>query len=262
MKLSNQQFNTENNQINEPLVRFNDVSLSYDRNLSNKNGQSYLALDKVNLSLSAGGVYFLIGPSGAGKSSLLKLMYLALRPSSGQIKMLGADVTAATREELPHLRRQIGVVFQDFRLLPHLNLYENLALPFRVRNLPEEEYHDDVEDLLNWVGLGKKIRDLPETLSGGEQQRVAIARAVISKPKLLIADEPTGNVDPKMGKRLIRLILELNKWGGATIVIATHDHDIVQSLGNPVLTIEGGKLTQHDKPPKNFGYFGSSAEKK
>lgn len=262
MKLSNQQFKTQNDAISEPLVRFEDVSLSYGRNSIANNNKSYLALDKVNLSLKPGGVYFLIGPSGAGKSSLLKLMYLALRPSSGKIKMLGTDVTEAARDDLPYLRRQIGVVFQDFRLLPHLNLFENLAMPFRVRDIPQEEYREDVEDLLNWVGLGKKIYHLPETLSGGEQQRVAIARAVISKPKLLIADEPTGNVDPKMGKRLIRLILELNKWGGATIVIATHDHDIVQSLGNPVLTIEAGKLVQHDKPPTDFSYFSSSKDRK
>jgi cell division transport system ATP-binding protein len=193
--------------------------------------------------LESGGFYFLTGPSGAGKSTLLKLMYLALRPSLGRANLFGVDVGSAGRDDLPMLRRKIGVVFQDFRLLPHLSVFDNVAMPFRVRDVPLANYAEDVDDLLRWVGLGGRINALPETLSGGEQQRVAIARAVVGKPSLLIADEPTGNVDPEMGARIIRLFIELHKLG-ATVVIATHDLDLVRRSGAPVLRLEAGELTQ------------------
>jgi cell division transport system ATP-binding protein len=236
---------THNADLPRALVQFDNVSLKYNNSTAEKNRN--LALDKVSLRLERGGFYFLTGPSGAGKSTLLKLMYLALRPSLGDIEMFGINVGKAHRDELPELRRRIGVVFQDFRLLSHLSVFDNLALPFRVRNKAPAEYLDDVEELLSWVGLGKRMNALPETLSGGEQQRVAIARAVVGKPDLLIADEPTGNVDPQMGARLIRLFLELNKLG-TTIVIATHDQEMVARSGAPVLRLEHGKLTQIASP--------------
>lgn len=236
---------SHNADLPKALVQFENVSLKYNNSLAEKNRN--LALDKVSLRLERGGFYFLTGPSGAGKSTLLKLMYLALRPSQGDIEMFGINVAKADRDELPKLRRRIGVVFQDFRLLPHLSVFDNLALPFRVRDKAPADYIDDVEELLNWVGLGKRMDALPETLSGGEQQRVAIARAVVGKPDLLIADEPTGNVDPQMGARLIRLFVELNKLG-TTIVIATHDHEMVARSGAPVLRLEHGKLTQIAAP--------------
>jgi cell division transport system ATP-binding protein len=157
--------------------------------------------------------------------------------------MFGVNVGGADRDNLPMLRRKIGVVFQDFRLLPHLTVSQNVAMPFRVRGVPAIDYAEDVDDLLRWVGLGARIDALPETLSGGEQQRVAIARAVVGKPSLLIADEPTGNVDPDMGARIIRLFIELHKLG-ATVVIATHDLDLVRRSGAPVLRLEAGELTQ------------------
>lgn len=230
------------------LVHFDKVSLGYG---NGDNAPASLALNKVSLSLRRGGFYFLTGPSGAGKSTLLKLMYLALRPTSGKINMFGVDVGAAGRDDLPKLRRRIGVVFQDFRLLPHLSVFDNLAMPFRVRDKAPAAYQDDVAELLNWVGLGTRMDALPETLSGGEQQRVAIARAVVGKPDLLIADEPTGNVDPQMGARLLRLFVELNKLG-TTIVIATHDHEMVKRSGAPVLSLVHGKLTQFAAPPPNM----------
>jgi cell division transport system ATP-binding protein len=149
---------------------------------------------------------------------------------AGARSVVGVDVGSAGRDDLPMLRRKIGVVFQDFRLLPHLSVFDNVAMPFRVRGVPKADYAEDVDDLLRWVGLGGRIDALPETLSGGEQQRVAIARAVVGKPSLLIADEPTGNVDPEMGARIIRLFIELHKLG-ATVVIATHDLDLVRRSG-------------------------------
>jgi cell division transport system ATP-binding protein len=218
-----------------PIVQFDRVGVTY--------GSGTQALRDISFKLDSGGFYFLTGPSGAGKSTLLKLMYLALRPSSGAAKMFGVNVGDADRDNLPMLRRKIGVVFQDFRLLPHLSVADNVAMPFRVRGVPASDYAEDVDDLLRWVGLGARINALPETLSGGEQQRVAIARAVVGKPSLLIADEPTGNVDPDMGARIIRLFIELHKLG-ATVVIATHDLDLVRRSGAPVLRLEAGQLTQ------------------
>lgn len=223
------------------LVRFENVSLHYDNGYGKAELSRKKALDGVSLELQKGGFYFLTGPSGAGKTTLLKLMYLALRPSRGRIEMFGKDIVAAKRDELPKLRSRIGVVFQDFRLLPHLTVFENSALPFRVRNVKSPTYQNDVRELLTWVGLGSRMEDLPETLSGGEQQRVAIARAVVGQPDLIIADEPTGNVDPEMGERLIRLFIELNKLG-TTIIIATHDLEMVKRLKMPVLRLEQGKL--------------------
>lgn len=231
----NEDVNTPTYRQGGPIVQFDKVGVTY--------GSGTQALRDVSFRLETGGFYFLTGPSGAGKSTLLKLMYLALRPSGGTAKMFGVNVGQADRDKLPMLRRKIGVVFQDFRLLPHLSVAENVAMPFRVRGMDAQSYHEDVDDLLRWVGLGDRIDALPETLSGGEQQRVAIARAVVGKPLLLIADEPTGNVDPDMGARIIRLFIELHKLG-ATVVIATHDLDLVRRSGAPVLRLENGVLTQ------------------
>jgi cell division transport system ATP-binding protein len=231
----NDQTNTLSYRQGGPIVQFDKVGVTY--------GSGTQALRDVSFKLDSGGFYFLTGPSGAGKSTLLKLMYLALRPSSGSAKMFGVNVGEADRDHLPNLRRKIGVVFQDFRLLPHLSVADNVAMPFRVRGVPASDYTEDVDDLLRWVGLGARIKALPETLSGGEQQRVAIARAVVGKPLLLIADEPTGNVDPDMGARIIRLFIELHKLG-ATVVIATHDLDLVRRSGAPVLRLEAGVMTQ------------------
>ncbi len=256
MNIKNQQSPQDKKNPNKPWVKFENVCLTYNQNQRKDNGQRTLALDNVNLSLKRGGVYYLTGPSGAGKSSLLKLMYLALRPTSGKVELFGRDIDDLSRNELPELRREIGVVFQDFRLLPHLNLFDNLAVPFRTRGQEPHEYENDVIDLLGWIGLSHKVNQLPETLSGGEQQRVAIARAVICKPRLLIADEPTGNVDPQMGDLLIDLIMKLNQYRGSTIVIATHDHEMVKRAGRPVLAIEAGKLTQYETPPTHLKFFG------
>ena len=204
-------------------------------------GRAPEVLRDLDLTLTTGSFQFLTGPSGAGKSSLLKLIYLAHRPSRGLISMFGRDIASARRDELPLMRRRMGVVFQEFRLLDHLSVFDNAALPLRLAGRKPREYHDDVAELLDWVGLGARSDAQPATLSGGEKQRLAIARAVVGRPELILADEPTGNVDPDMGARLMRLFLELNRLG-ATVLIATHDLPLVERLGKPVLRLDAGRL--------------------
>jgi cell division transport system ATP-binding protein len=206
--------------LEDAAVRFDRVSLSY--------GPEADVLADVSLQLKAGSMTFLTGPSGAGKSTLLKMAYLALRPSTGRVSLFGIDTGKLNRQTLARLRRRIGVVFQEFRLLDHLTAYENVALPLRIGGDKEKRYRDDVVELLRWVGLGDRLNARPATLSGGEKQRVAIARAVVVKPDIIIADEPTGNVDEEMGERLMRLFRELNKRLNTTVLIATHDLDIVR----------------------------------
>jgi cell division transport system ATP-binding protein len=200
-------------------------------------------LRDVSFSLEKGSFHLLTGPSGAGKTSLLKLIYLAERPSRGAISMFGRDTATMPRDELPDLRRRIGVVFQDFRLLDHLTVFENVSLPRRVTGELESHYRAEVEELLLWVGLGNRLNAKPATLSGGEKQRVAIARAVVAKPELLLADEPTGNVDPEIGARIIRLFIELNRLG-TCVMIATHDQRILERLpATHIFRLGEGRLT-------------------
>lgn len=198
-------------------------------------------LRDVTFDLQPGSMHFLTGPSGAGKTTLLKLLYLAHRPSRGVVNMFGQDMADVTRAELPRLRRRVGVVFQDFRLFDHLSAFENIAMPLRISGVPKAQIKTDVEELMSWVGLEDRLNAKPPTLSGGEKQRVAIARAIINKPELLLADEPTGNVDPEMAHRLMHLFVELNSLG-ATTVIASHDEALVTEIGAPVLRLEKGEL--------------------
>jgi cell division transport system ATP-binding protein len=217
-----------------PVVRFDGVSMRY--------GRAPEVLRDLNFSLSRGSFHFLTGASGAGKSSLLKLIYLAHRPTRGLISLFGQDVASCPRHELPWLRRRIGVVFQEFRLLEHLTAFDNVALPLRIAGRKPQEYRADVAELLAWVGLGSRMSAFPPTLSGGEKQRLAIARAVVAKPDILIADEPTGNVDHEMALRILRLLVELNRLG-TTVLIASHDLDLVRRSGAPVLHLVDGRLT-------------------
>jgi cell division transport system ATP-binding protein len=213
------------------MVRFENVGMRY--------GSGPEVLRDVSFELTSGSFAFLTGLSGAGKTSLLKLICLAEPPSRGLITLFGEDLATARRSDLPALRRRIGVVFQDFRLLSHLSAYDNVALPLRLAGKRESEYARDVRELLSWVGLGDRMSAKPATLSGGEQQRVAIARAVVARPDLLIADEPTGNVDPEMGAKLIRLFAELNRLG-TTVLIATHDRMLVEATrGREIRLVEG-----------------------
>ena len=217
------------------MIRFDNVGMRY--------GSGDEVLRDVSFELERGSFHFLTGRSGAGKSSLLKLMYLSERPSRGLISMMGVDIVTARRKALPRLRRNIGVVFQDYRLLDHLSAYDNVALPLRISRASGAEIRDYVEELLVWVGLKDRMHSRPSTLSGGEKQRVAIARAVINRPTVLLADEPTGNVDDEMAARLLRLFIELNRLG-TTTVIATHDMGLVDSIEVPRLHLEAGRLVQ------------------
>jgi cell division transport system ATP-binding protein len=198
-------------------------------------------LKHVNFRMEQGDMRFLTGPSGAGKSSLLRLLFMALKPSAGLVSIFGQNTAELSGSDLPLLRRRIGVVFQDFRLLDHLTTFENVALPLRVIGQQPEEYHRDVMDLLDWVGLKDQANVRPEILSGGEKQRAAIARAVVSKPEILLADEPTGNVDPVLAKRLLHLFLELNRLG-TTVFLATHDLSLIKQAKGQVLRLENGTL--------------------
>lgn len=216
------------------MISFENVGMRY--------GMGAEVLKDVSFSLDRGSFHFLVGPSGAGKTTLLKLLYLAHRPSRGLINFFGRDLMSMERENLPRLRRRIGVVFQDFRLFDHMSAFENVALPLRIQGAKKAQVADHVEELLAWVGLEDRMHARPATLSGGEKQRVAIARAIINKPDLLVADEPTGNVDPEMSRRLMHLFVALNKEG-TTTVVATHDEGLVKSIGAPVLKLKKGELT-------------------
>ena len=198
-------------------------------------------LSDVSFHIPAQSFQFLTGPSGAGKTSLLRLLFMSLRPTRGQITVFDRDVLTLDRGELPLLRRRIGVVFQDFRLLNHMTIFENVALPLRVRGKEAASYRRDVCELLDWVGLGDKLHALPPILSGGEKQRVAIARALIDQPEILLADEPTGNVDPPMAHRHLRLFIELNRSGTA-VVIATHDLGLMDQVDARRMILSNGQL--------------------
>jgi cell division transport system ATP-binding protein len=215
-----------------PIVEFDSVGLRY--------GTGAEVLRDLDFRLSKGGFYFLTGPSGAGKTSLLKLLYLAQRPTRGRISLFGEDLTGAARDAMPQYRRRIGVVFQDFRLIRHLSAFDNVALPLRISGASEEEVEGPVREMLAWVGLADRASARPPTLSGGEQQRVAIARAVINRPELLVADEPTGNVDADMAKRLLHLFTSLNRLG-TTVVVATHDVGLISATpGAQMIRLETG----------------------
>ena len=232
------------------LVRFEDVALRY--------GAGPEILRHVSFHLEPGSFHFLAGPSGAGKSSLLKLMYLAQRPSSGRVGLFGRDVMTLARRESAIMRRRIGVVFQDFRLLDHLTALENVALPLKVSGQREDKVHRHVAELLAWVGLADQVHAHPPTLSGGQQQRVAIARAVVGRPSLLLADEPTGNVDDRIAVRLLYLFEELNKLG-TTIVIATHNESLISRFSHPVLHLSGGEVRMRSTPKAATGAAGGAA---
>ncbi|GHD19972.1 cell division ATP-binding protein FtsE [Tianweitania populi] len=219
------------------MFRFENVGLRY--------GMGPEILRDISLHIPERSFQFLTGPSGAGKTTLLRLLFLALKPTRGLITVFGKDRALITRKELPHLRRRIGVVFQDFRLLDHMTTYENVALPLRIRGRDESSYRDDVIDLLKWVGLGERMHVLPPILSGGEKQRAAIARALIEQPEILLADEPTGNVDPPLARRLLRLFIELNRLGTA-VVIATHDLQLMEQVDARRMILSEGRLDVHD----------------
>ena len=215
------------------LVKFSNVGLRYSIGPE--------VLHDLNFSVEEGSFHFLTGSSGAGKTSLMKLLYLGEKPTRGIISMFGQDLTRVSKKNMPEIRRQIGVVFQDFRLFNHMSAFDNVALPLRVSGVGEKHIKKNVTELLHWVGLGDRMHARPPTLSGGEQQRVAIARAVVNRPKLLLADEPTGSVDENIGIKLMTLFENLNRHG-TTVIIATHNEEIVRRFQHPQLRLEKGAL--------------------
>jgi cell division transport system ATP-binding protein len=215
------------------VILFENVGLRY--------GLGPEVLRDLTFRIDGRSFQFLTGPSGAGKTSLLRLLFLSLRPTRGLINMFDQDTATLSKDSRATMRRRIGIVFQDFRLLDHMTTYENVALPLRVLGKDEAEYRAEVVELLQWVGLGDRLDSLPPILSGGEKQRAAIARAVIARPQLLLADEPTGNVDPNLGQRLLRLFIELNK-SGTSIVIATHDIALMDEYDARRLVLHEGRL--------------------
>ena len=219
------------------MIRFENVGLRY--------GMGPEVLRDVSFNIPERSFQFLSGPSGAGKTSLLRLLFLSLKPTRGLITVFGKDRALVGPRELPLIRRKIGIVFQDFRLLEHMTTYENVALPLRVRGREEGTYRSDVIELLKWVGLGDRMHVLPPVLSGGEKQRAAIARALIEQPQILLADEPTGNVDPTLARRLLRLFLELNRLGTA-VVIATHDLHLMEQVEARRMILANGHLDIYD----------------
>ena len=219
------------------MIRFENVGLRY--------GVGPEVLRDLSFEIVPNSFQFLTGPSGAGKTSLIRLFFLAQKPTRGLISVFGREVSSLAKAELPALRRRIGVVFQDFRLLDHLTTFENVALPFRVQGREEASYRADVVELLRWVGLGDRMHAFPPVLSGGEKQRAAIARALITRPEILLADEPTGNVDPPLAARLMRLFVELNRLG-TSVVMVTHDIALMNQFDFRRLVLEEGRLTIYD----------------
>jgi cell division transport system ATP-binding protein len=234
------------------MLRFESVGLRYERGGGRRGAfAGPEILRDVSFRLDPGAFRWLLGPSGAGKTSLLRLLYLAVRPTRGRLSLLGTDVTIAPRRALPPLRRRIGVVFQDFRLLPHLTAFDNVALPLRIAGRPEGQIRADVGELLRWVGLSRHLDARPAELSGGEQQRVAIARAVITRPALLLADEPTGNLDDGQAVRLMQLFHEMNRIG-TTVIVATHNESLVERHPAPALRIANGRLDAGSEPSGGY----------
>ena len=219
------------------MIRFENVGLRY--------GLGPEVLRDVSFHIAPGSFQFVTGPSGAGKTSLLRLLFLSLRPTRGRVRIFDQDATTMKRDAVPVLRRRIGIVFQDFRLLDHLTTFENVALPLRVGGAEESSYRRDVSELLDWVGLGDKMWVHPQVLSGGEKQRAAIARALITRPEILLADEPTGNVDPPLARRLLRLFVELNRLG-TSVVIATHDLGLMDQYDARRLVLNGGHVDVYE----------------
>ena len=216
------------------MIRFEGVSYAYS-------AQQEPAVQDLTFALPEGSFHFLSGPSGAGKTTVFRMLYQDLLPTTGQLTVFGKNAARLSSDQIALTRRQMGIVFQDFRLLDALTVRENVLLPLTLHGLPTPEQERSVDEILDWVGLGDKMHKIPGTLSGGEKQRVSIARAVVNRPKLLIADEPTGNVDAAMGKRILHLFCELHKHG-TTVLVATHDKDLVNQFGFPCIYVDGGRL--------------------
>ena len=217
------------------LIRIKDVTKTY------KNGVT--ALYNISLDIEKGEFVFVIGATGCGKSTLIKTMYREERPTSGTITVGGLDVTKLRNSKVYKIRRKIGVVFQDYKLLPKLTVYENVAFALEIFGLPKDEVHNKVMKVLDLVGLKNKAKHMPTELSGGEQQRVALARAIVNGPKLLICDEPTGNLDEKTSMEIMKVLNEINRLG-TTIIMVTHDRGIVRKMKKRVVLLDSGRIVK------------------
>ena len=217
------------------MIDFEHVSKEYK-----KGGR--LALEDINLHVDDGEFVFLLGHSGAGKSTLLKLILREELPTSGKVTVLGKDVAHLRRRKVPYLRRQMGIIFQDFRLIPSMTVYENIAFAMHVTNVKRSVIRERVEYMLELVHLEDKAKVYPDTLSGGEQQRVAVARALAHSPKLVIADEPTGNIDPELSLEMMQLLEHVSEMGGITVLVVTHEHDLVRKFHQRVVTLKKGRI--------------------
>ncbi|MGB9780518.1 cell division ATP-binding protein FtsE [Caldanaerobacter sp.] len=226
------------------MIKFINVSKKYEKGV--------IALSNINFEIESGEFVFIVGPSGAGKSTLIKLLLKEEEPTSGTIIVNKKDITKMRRKEIPYLRRSMGVVFQDFRLLPNKTVFENVAFAMEVVGAHPKEIRRKVPMVLSLVGLSDKADQYPQQLSGGEQQRVALARAIVNDPSILIADEPTGNLDPDTSWEIVKLMAEINKRG-TTVVMATHAKDIVDAMKKRVIALEKGNIVR-DEARGVYGY--------
>lgn len=220
------------------MIKFKNVSKLYENKVK--------ALTDVNIDIETGEFVFLVGPSGSGKSTFIRMLLKEIDPTEGTITVGNADLSVIKRKQIPYYRRKIGMVYQDFRLIPTLNVYENVAFAMRVVEASEKEIRKRVPIVLSLVGLSHKYKMFPNELSGGEQQRVSLARAIVNNPTLLIADEPTGNLDPETASEIMNLLDDINK-AGTTILMATHAKEIVDSMHKRVIAIEGGVIVRDEK---------------
>ena len=220
------------------MIKFENVSKLYENNVK--------ALSNVDVEIDKGEFVFLVGPSGSGKSTFIRMLLKEVEPSTGTITVGKNKLDKVTRKQIPYYRRKIGMVFQDFRLIPTLNVYENVAFAMKIIEASPKDIRRRVPMVLSLVGLSHKYKMVPNELSGGEQQRVSLARAIVNNPSVLIADEPTGNLDPETAKEIMDLLVDINK-SGTTIVMATHAKEIVDSMKKRVIAIEGGRIVRDEK---------------
>ena len=225
--------NTNSDSLGEPIIEFRGVSKTYQTGTH--------ALEDVNIQINKGEFVFVVGSSGAGKSTFMKLIIREEKANTGIIKVNGFNLTKMPRKQVPMLRRTMGIVFQDFRLIPTMNVFDNVAFAMHVVGKSGREVRREVTNALSKVGLGDKARSMPMQLSGGEQQRVGLARALVNNPDLIIADEPTGNVDPNMPYEIVSLLTEINKRG-TTILMVTHDHNLVRDFKHRVIMLDSGRI--------------------
>ena len=228
------------------MIEFKDVTKIYDSNGTK-------ALDKVNIKIEDGEFVFVVGASGAGKSTFLKLIMQEEKPTEGEVVVNGYSSATLKKRKIPYYRRTMGIVFQDFRIIPKMTVYDNVAFAMRVIGAKEKDIRKRVPYILQLVGLSKKARSMPNELSGGEQQRVSLARALVNNPELIIADEPTGNVDPEMSHEIVDLLTKINN-SGTTVVMVTHEHELVRSFQRRVIVIQNGEVVS-DTPDPTYAQF-------